>query len=130
MKYINLFENFILTEGKNDYYTATYVTDHIWSLLDHSDYDNDWNFNDYYNTIKSYGKKWEMIDIDPNELKFNENFDEDMVEEYEDNIENGIELEPIVVDSHNEIIDGNHRAKASLNQGKMISGYKPIHSKK
>jgi hypothetical protein len=48
--------------------------------------------------IKRYGKKWDLITLDPNDLKFNEDFDSDMVEEYEDNIDNGIELSPVVVD--------------------------------
>jgi hypothetical protein len=129
MKHIKLFDRFILTESNNDYYSAAYVTEHIWNLLDHEDYENDWGFNDYYKTIKNIGKKWELIDIDPNELKFNEDFDDYKVEEYEEMIDDGVELEPIVVDINNEIVDGNHRAKASLNKGKMIIGYKPIKQK-
>jgi hypothetical protein len=124
---IDKFKNFILTEGKKDnLYSSKDVTRHIWSLLDHDDYENDWDFNDYHKTIKRFGKKWELITIDPNELKFNEDFDEDMVEEYEDKIENGVELEPIVVDSNYELIDGNHRAQASLRQGVSIQAYKPV----
>lgn len=126
MKYLKVFENFT----DNEIFSAEYVTDQIWNLLDHSDYENDWDWNDYYKTIKRFGKKWEFIEIDPNELKFNEDFDEYMVEEYEDNIENGIELKPIVVDSKNEIIDGNHRAQASLKQGVSIMAYKALSGKK
>lgn len=136
MKHIKTFKafesvrSFMQTESKNKgLYSAKDVTEHIWSLLDHDDYDNDWDFKDYHKTIKHFGKKWDLIDIDPNELKFNEDFDEDMVEEYEDSIENGIELEPIVVDSKNEIIDGNHRAKACLNKGVSIQAYKPVSRK-
>jgi hypothetical protein len=127
---IDKFKNFILVEGKNDYYSSMDVTYHIWNLLDHNDLDNDWDFNDYHRMIKRYGKKWDLITLDPNDLKFNEDFDDDMVEEYEDNIDNGIELSPVVVDIDNEIVDGNHRAKASLNRGKMILGYRPIPTKK
>ena len=126
MKYLKVFENFT----DNEIFSAEYVTDQIWNLLDHSYYENDWDWNDYYKTIKRFGKKWKFIEIDPNELKFNEDFDEDMVEEYEDNIENGIELKPIVVDSKNEIIDGNHRAQASLRQGVSIMAYKSIKDEK
>lgn len=136
MKHIKTFKtfesvrSFMQTESKNKgLYSTKDVTEHIWSLLDHDDYDNDWDFKDYHKTIKRFGKKWDLIDIDPNELKFNEDFDEDMVESYEDSIENGIELEPIVVDSKNEIIDGNHRAKASLNKGVYIQAYKPVSRK-
>ena len=136
MKHIKTFKafesvrSFMQTESKNKgLYSTKDVTEHIWSLLDHDDWDNDWDFKDYHKTIKRFGKKWELIAIDPNELKFNEDFDEDMVEEYEDRIENGIELEPIVVDSKNEIIDGNHRAKASLNKGVSIQAYKPVSKK-
>jgi hypothetical protein len=118
MKYLKRFNE------SSSSYSARDVADHIWSLLDHEDYDNDWDFNDYYRTIKNIGSDWDLIDIDPNELKFNEDFDEYRVEEYEEMIDDGVDLEPIVVDSKNEIVDGNHRAKACLNMGCSVRAYR------
>ena len=123
MKSMMRFETSVITESKKTY-TAKYVAKHIWDLLDHED--NDWGFKEYYDTIQNFGDKWELIDIDPNELEFNEDFDEYTVEDYEDNIDDNITLNPIVIDGDNDIIDGNHRAKASLNKGITIKAYKPI----
>jgi hypothetical protein len=109
--------------------TPREVAEHIYNLLTpEQQEENDWDFNEYYNTIKSFGKKYELIDINPNELKFNEDLDPDTVEDYEYLMSDNSPIPEIVIDANNEIIDGNHRAKAAMNLGRTIKAYKAIKS--
>jgi hypothetical protein len=106
-------------------YSAQEVTDLIYNQLDYVE-DNDWTFNDYYKFIKNHGKKWKLIKINPNELKYNEDINQETVEDYEWKIESNEEIIPIVIDINKEIIDGNHRATASKNLGKDIKAFIPV----
>ena len=113
-----------LNESINDTYSAKKIAEYVYNRLsDEQKENNDWDFEEYYNTIKSFGDKYKLININPSELKFNEDFDKYTIEEYEDKLNNGEKLPPIVIDKHFEIIDGNHRAKASLNLNKNIDAY-------
>ena len=124
MKIIITEEQFnLLSENKK--ITSKDVTKHIFNSLS-DDQTEDWDFNDYHNVIKDFGKYWELVMLNPNNLEFNEDFDEDTVDEYIDLLDRGIELSPIVIDDENEIIDGNHRAQASLLNGSDIMAYRPI----
>jgi hypothetical protein len=108
-------------------YTAEEIAKHIYNLLTpEQQEENDWNFNDYYNTIKGFGEAYELIDINPNDLKFNEDFYFDTVENYEYLMKQNSPIPEIVIDADNGIIDGNHRAKAAMNLGKTIKAYRAI----
>ncbi len=123
----------IIREEIDDYRgnikTPREIAEHIYNLLTpEQQEENDWDFNEYYNTIKSFGKKYELIDINPNELKFNEDLNPDTVEDYEYLINNNSPIPEIVIDANNEIIDGNHRAKAAMNLGRTIKAFRAIKS--
>lgn len=111
-----------------DRFTSRDVTRSIFDSLSDEQIE-DWSFEDYHKVIKKYGKYWKLEKVNPKSLKFNEDFDDDTVEDYLYSLENGKELSPITVDDKNEIIDGNHRAKASLIYGKDILAYLPIPNK-
>lgn len=120
----------IINEELYKLYTAEYVAEYIYnSLSDEQKEDNDWSFNEYYQTIKNFGNNFTLTPINPQKLKFNEDFDVDTVEEYKERIQNGEIIPPIVIDSNYEIIDGNHRAKASLDLGKEINAFIPYNRK-
>ena len=106
-------------------FTSFDVTNHIFNSLSEEQRD-DWSFDDYHKVIKNFGNYWKLEKIDPSNLKFNEEFDKERIQHYLEMLENNIELPAIVIDNKNEIIDGNHRAKASLLYGKNILVYSPI----
>lgn len=117
----------LLREGllsESELYSSKEVANIIYNQLDYIE-DNDWGFSDYHKYIKSYGDKWELVNLNPNELKYNEDFDLDTVNDYEFKIQDGENIEPIVVDKNNEIIDGNHRAEASRKMGINVKVLRP-----
>lgn len=117
----------IINEEVNKQYPAKYVANHVYNLLsDEQKQENDWSFDDYHKTIRNFGENYVLISLDPKELKYNEDFDVDTLEDYKYSIEAGETIPPIVVDSNKEIIDGNHRAKASMDLGKKINAFIPV----
>lgn len=104
---------------------SVYVTTHIFDILS-DEQKEDWSFDDYHKAIKNFGDSWKLEKINPKYLKFNEDFDKERIQYYLNLLKKDTELSPIVIDNKNEIIDGNHRAKASLIYGKDILAYSPI----
>ena len=127
-KMIDKVKNFKQFNESTNTIDSVHVATHIFELLS-DEQKGDWSFDDYHKVIKKFGDSWRLERINPKTLKFNEDFDKESVQYYLNLLKNDTELTPIVIDNKNEIIDGNHRAKASLIYDKDILAYSPISNK-